>query len=382
MPCFPLPFRRDSAKLCPGVFYLKQIFRLRESLQMSSKDEEKPFLDHLEDLRKVILRMALTLLVVMMLCFGLAPQMMDVLRRPVERVWSQHELDHLPNGVRVEDWERAKALAGAMGGLSPRAQELLRQRENAQVLELHRLVPVLKAAAILPEGERMKFVEQACLENERELALALLGQGAVLQSGSGRAALRMMGSFQPGESFLLSIKMAFFGGCVISFPLLMFFLLQFIVPGLLESERRFLLRALIFGFFLFLSGCFFAYFAVLPRVLAFFYEYSLNLGIENDWRIGYYLSFAVKLIFMFGIAFELPVLIIPLVKLGVLDYELMSRTRVYAIACVLMLALLIAPAPDPGTMLVMAIPMYLLYELCIGYARLDRYRKMKGEKRA
>ncbi len=365
--------------LLPDVFYLKQIFRLRETLQVAPEDEEKPFLDHLDDLRKVILRMAFTLLIVMLVCFPCAPLLMDALRLPVDRVWERYEASHLPDGVAVADWEKAKSLATVLPALDPHARELLLERETPGVRELWPIVPILRAAQTLPEKSRPDYVEQASSPQARRQALALLSADAVLQEGSGRESLRMMSAFQPGEGFLLSIKMAFFGGCVIAFPLLMYFLLQFIVPGLLANERRLLYKSLAYGFFLFLAGCVFAYFAVLPRVLTFFYEYSLGMGIENDWRIGYYISFAVKLVFMFGVTFELPVLVVPLVKLGILSYELMKRTRSYAIAAILILALLIAPAPDPGTMLIMALPMYLLYELCIWYAWLDRRKRLREE---
>lgn len=361
------------------MFYLKHIFRLRETLQIAQEEEEKPFLDHLEDLRKVIFRMLITLFIVMLLCFNFAPQMMEILRHPVDQIWQRYESEHLPDGVSAESWQKAKELSGITGGLSPQAVSVLAEKCDSGAFRLLPLVPILKAAAILPEKERADFISQATPPELRGLALSLWEKGAVLQSGSGRESLRMMGSFQPGESFLLSIKMAFFGGCVVAFPLLMFFLLQFIVPGLLKNERVLLYKSLAFGFFLFLAGCSFAYFGVLPRVLTFFFEYSLDLGIENDWRIGYYLSFAIKLIFMFGITFELPVLIIPLVKLRIISYELMRSTRTYAIAAILILALLIAPTPDPGTMLVMALPMYLLYEICIGYAWYDQRNRLKQE---
>lgn len=361
------------------MFYLKHIFRLRETLQVVPEDEEKPFLDHLDDLRKVILRIVLTLLIVMFVCFPCAPLMMNALREPVDRVWERYEASHLPAGVPVDDWEKAKSLAAVLPSLDAPARDLLLARENPEVRELWPLVPVLKAALILPEKERMDFVSQATAPHVTDRALALLDAGAVLQEGKGRDSLRLMSAFQPGEGFMLSIKMAFFGGIVISFPLLMYFLLQFIVPGLLVNERRLLYKSVAYGFLLFLAGCLFAYFAVLPRVLTFFYEYSLNLGIENDWRIGYYISFAVKLVFMFGVTFELPVLVVPLVKLGILTYDLMTRTRAYAIAAILILSLILAPAPDPGTLLIMAVPMYLLYELCIWFAWLDRRKRLREE---
>lgn len=80
----------------------------------------------------------------------------------------------------------------------------------------------------------------------------------------------MMSAFQPGEAFMLTIKLSLYAGVVISFPLLLYFLLQFIIPGLLEHERKLLYKCMAVGFGLFLAGTLFCYFIVLPRVLTFF----------------------------------------------------------------------------------------------------------------
>ncbi len=358
------------------MFQLQHLFRLRESMQVPDENGEMGFLDHLEDLRRTIIRMGVTLLVAMCLCFAFAPRMMAVLREPVDRVWERYEARHLPGEVATEDWIAAKSLAAVRAQLAAGADEAagsaLEARFSPAVRELAGIVPLLHAASLLPSGEREPYLREALPEGRAlHLALSLQESGALLREGRGREALKLMGAFQPGEAFMLSLSLSFFGGLIVSFPLLMYFLLQFIIPGLLEHERRLLYKSVAAGFGLFLAGCAFAYFAVLPRVLAFFYGYSLDMGIENDWRIGYYLAFAAKLVFIFGIVFELPVIILPLVKLGLLTYERMKRTRAYALIGCLVAALFLAPAPDPGTMLIMALPMYALYELCILFAWKD-----------
>ncbi len=365
---------------------LDHLFRLRESMQVSPQGEEAgemPFLDHLEDLRRTIIRMGITVIVAMCLCFGFAPTMMQLLRQPVDRVWDAYEGEHLPSGISVDDWAAAKSLAAvrAMPAGDVSRNEL-EARFSPEVRALADLVPLLHGASILPEGEQAAYLE-ACAAplppEAREQLLALHECGAELREGRGREALKLMGAFQPGEAFMLSLSLSFFGGLIVSFPLLMYFLLSFIIPGLLEHERKLLYKSVAAGFGLFLGGCAFAYFAVLPRVLAFFYGYSLEMGISNDWRIGYYLAFAAKLVFVFGIVFELPVIIIPLVKLGVLTYARMKATRAYALIGCLVAALFLAPAPDPGTMLIMAAPMYALYELCILFAWRDARRAARED---
>ncbi len=357
------------------MFSLQHLFNLRESMQVTPPGEAgegMPFLDHLEDLRRTIIRMGITLVVSMCLCFGFAPAMMQVLRQPVDRVWQDYESGRLPAEVDAEDWLRAKSLA-SVRALLPQEEErhALTQRFSPAVQELANMVPLLHAASLLPETEQEPYLRAAtegAPAKAQQLLLSLHAEGADLREGQGREALKLMGAFQPGEAFMLSLSLSFFGGLIVSFPLLMYFLLRFIIPGLLEHERRLLYKCVAAGFGLFLAGVSFSYFAVLPRVLSFFYNYSLDMGIANDWRIGYYLTFAAKLVFIFGIVFELPVIIVPLVKLGILTYERMRRTRAYALMGCLTAALFLSPAPDPGTMLIMALPMYALYELCILYA--------------
>ncbi len=345
-------------------------------MQVANPAGEMPFLDHLEDLRRTIIRMGITLVASMCLCFSFAPTMMSLLRQPVDRVWEHYEGQHLPGHIDTDDWIAAKSLANVRRGLDARACRELEERFSPEVRELAEAVPLLHAASLLPEREREDYLRAACdAGRTRELALELNESGALLREGQGREALKLMGAFQPGEAFMLSLSLSFFGGIIVAFPLLMYFLLQFIVPGLLENERRLLYKSVAFGFGLFIAGCAFAYFAVLPRVLSFFYSYSLDMGIANDWRIGYYLAFAAKLVFVFGIVFELPVIIIPLVKLGILNYARMKKSRSYALIGCMVAALILAPAPDPGTMLIMALPMYALYELCILYAWRDARRQ-------
>ena len=130
-----------------------------------------------------------------------------------------------------------------------------------------------------------------------------------------------MQALKPTEGFMLSIKLAFFAGIVISFPFLLYFILQFVLPGMHDAERKALWPAMAIGFGLFLSGVFFSYYIVLPEVLEFFHEYSSDMMIENEWRIGYYISFATQFTLIFGLTFELPVLVMPLFKQSPKQYH-------------------------------------------------------------
>jgi hypothetical protein len=157
--------------------------------------------------------------------------------------------------------------------------------------------------------------------------------------------------------------------------------LQFVLPGLHAHEKKVMWPAMAVGFGLFLGGVLFAYYGVLPRALMFFYEWSGNLGVSNDWRIGEYISFATTFTLLFGLSFELPVVVMVFVKLGLLTYETMSNTRSYAILAIFVAAAILTPTPDVLTLLLMALPMIVLYEICIWLAWLDRRKNRMEEER-
>ncbi len=339
---------------------------MREKFRIEKEDEEKPFLEHLDELRSTLIRMVMTLLICTIACMFFASTLMDILRKPVNEVWDMFEQTHLPSQIDMEVWAKAKETATAAAALEEPQRRMLFERIPASQAELAKAALVLRAAQVLPDEQKLTFIQDAAADDSvRELAMNLYESKAVLTDGTGRGALKMMSAFQPGEAFMLSIKLALYAGIVVSFPLLLYFLLQFIIPGLLQHERKLLYKCMFVGFGLFLIGTCFCYFIVLPKVLTFFYTYSLEFGISNEWRIGYYLSFATQMILMFGLAFELPVVVMPFVKLGVLTYEMMKSTRRYALVAIVVLAAVITPTPDVATMMLMAVPMYGLYELCI-----------------
>jgi sec-independent protein translocase protein TatC len=177
------------------------------------------------------------------------------------------------------------------------------------------------------------------------------------------------------DSFSISLNLAFYAGLVLAFPLLLFFLAEFVLPALTAAERKYLWPAATIGFGLFLTGVLFAYFVVLPQTLNFFYHDAESLGWKPTWTVGEYYSFTTQFVIAFGLAFELPVVVLLLVKLGVLDLAALKRLRPYAFIAVMIFAAVLTPTTDMVTMLLMGVPMYLLYEACIFVAAIMRRRE-------
>ncbi len=180
--------------------------------------------------------------------------------------------------------------------------------------------------------------------------------------------MTMLRGLAPGDSMTISIQLAFYAGIIISFPLLLYFLADFVLPALTEKEKGLVLPGVGVSFGLFLTGVLFCFKVVLPMTLRWLWNDQLNMGMRPDWTVGLYIGFATQFVVVFGLTFELPVVVIALVKLGLLNSAMLRRTRAYAVAIILIFAAFVAPSADPITMGIFAGPMYLLYELCIWIA--------------
>ena len=348
------------------MFFLSKMFKLRDK---ANPEEEKPFLDHLEDLRIMVTRVVLTLIISTLFCFIYKDRLMTIIRKPVEQVWVERHEATLPEGVNIslDDWEKALSFAEVSAPLGQYDPELAEHwwanATDERTRQLTEAAIVYRAALKLDEEQREDFVKS--LPNSKNEVRELTLQFLISKPAETLNTERNMSSLKPTETFMLTMKLAFFAGIIISFPLLLYFLLQFVVPGLKDEERKALWPALAIGFGLFLSGVLFAYFYVLPSVLTFFYEWDQGMGIKNDWRIGYYISFATTFVLIFGLAFELPVIVMTLVKIGLLSHSMMRETRAYAILAIFVIAALITPTPDALTLSLLAVPMVILYEICI-----------------
>ena len=180
------------------------------------------------------------------------------------------------------------------------------------------------------------------------------------------------------DSITVSLHLAFYAGIVISFPLLLYFLAEFILPALTVVEKRFLFPAIAASFGLFLLGVLLCYFWLLPKTILFFFRDTQSLGWTPAWTVQQYYSFVTRFTIGFGLSFELPVVVLALVKFGLVTYTFMARTRPYAVVLIFILATIITPTPDILTLIAMALPMCLLYESCIWIAWLMERRKSRA----
>jgi sec-independent protein translocase protein TatC len=177
--------------------------------------------------------------------------------------------------------------------------------------------------------------------------------------------------------FIVTLEIAFFGGIVVSLPWIIYQLWMFVAPGLYIHERRYVPRIIISATTLFLIGVAFAYFLIIPFALNFFLGLAPTT-VKTNIAIDFYISFVIRLLVVFGIVFQLPILSFFLSRMGILKPEHMRKYRRHAIVVIFILAAIFTP-PDPFTQIMLAIPLILLYEFSILISNWVQRRKKEKE---
>jgi len=171
------------------------------------------------------------------------------------------------------------------------------------------------------------------------------------------------------EAFLTYLKVAFFTSFFISSPIFLTQIWKFVAPGLYKNEKKALLPYLICTPILFLLGGMLVYYLIMPLAINFFLSFESvaqnnSIAIELEAKVNEYLSLIMRLIFAFGISFQLPVVLSLLARIGIIDSLYLKTRRKYVVVIIFAVAAVLTP-PDPITQIGLAIPLLLLYEISI-----------------
>jgi sec-independent protein translocase protein TatC len=316
----------------------------------------KSFLDHLEDLRWVLIKSLAALGIGMLICLIAGDNVVQILKRPLlnadmrfpgtNQIWTVFWGSNILKTVVLNNEQQA---AFAIG------------RESHVAFKLD----------LVPNGTNgfnlgLRPDPTADLAKARKMNVELV-------------------NLSPVGGFWVAMQVALYGGTLLASPFIFYFLAGFIFPALRMREKYYVYRGLGFGLILFAMGVAFCYFILMPLALSASAAYSNWLGFDaSQWRAEDYISFVCKFMLGMGIGFQMPVVLLTLVKIGVLSYAALSKMRRYMIVINLVLGALLT-TPEVLTQVMMAIPLQILYECSVWIAwyweRRDRKRQESERKR-
>jgi len=173
----------------------------------------------------------------------------------------------------------------------------------------------------------------------------------------------------PTEAFSIRIKLSLILGLMASIPLVLYQIWKFVVPGLTKKEVKYVFPVVFFSSLFFLGGASFCYFLVLPLGIKFLLGFQTERLLPLI-KIGDYVSFVAWMVLAFGLVFQLPILTFFLGKIGLVSSLTLRKGRKYAFLGILILAAVLTPSPDVFSQLLLAIPLYVLYEVSIIVVRI------------
>ena len=280
--------------------------------KFSYDDREMPFLEHLEAFRKTAIRTAIALVAGVLICLPFADHLIAILRAPAE----------------------------------PYIEKSIEETMQGSSVQLR-----IPAAALEQDPEGYYTVDA-------ELMLA--------ESRSPSPGVIRLQFSEPAAAIKMWLTVSFFGGLLLSLPVLVFILGSFVLPGVRNIERKVLQRISVFSGGLFLAGIAMGYKVTLPLALGLMLKIGGKLGGESIWFYNKYIAFALQLLLGFGIAFQLPVVILIMGKMGIVNSTQLREKRRHVIIGLLILAMVLTP-PDVMTQMLMAAPLIFLYEFCIWF---------------
>ena len=332
----------------------------------SSDDEEggpiKGFLEHLEDLRWTVVWSVSTILLCMLACMVGGNFLVKVLTHPIRQAMidsPNRSIATLQFGSNILVKAPIKDIALIHPALT-NIQSTYTNKTATNII-LH-IIPVK-----IPGTNDLYTLQMRAEITERDPVPASVGL--------------ILKNYSPIEGFMVALKLALFGGLIIASPIVIYFVGKFVFPALKVREKKFVRQAIFIGGGLFLTGVAFCYFLLMPVAIKMTVQFSTWLGFGADeWRAADYLSFIMLFMLGIGLSFELPVVLLTLVKIGLLDHHKLARFRSYWFIISLVIGAVITPSADPFTMMFVAAPLVILYEISHWIAWYWEWRDLKRAK--
>ena len=330
----------------------------------------KSFLEHLEDFRWLLVKCVATLALAMLVCLIGANYVIGIIKWPLTQARvsfpGTNQVVSVNFGtnrvgtfsITPEQQQRLNSGSNHLGNFT-----LTSEQQKSFNLGTNRFVAVSVEPLTLGTNQVLGWH----IDDNPDAIAAAQGMNIELINLS------------PAGGFVVAFQVALYGGIVLASPFIFYFIMSFVFPALKMREQKYVHKGLFFGVGLFLFGVGFCYFVLMPVALAAAQGYSNWLGIgAMQWRAEDYISFVCKFMVGMGLGFELPVVLLTLVKIGVLNYSTLSKARRYMIVINLILGGVLT-TPEPITQLVMFVPLQLLYEITVWIAWYwDRQEKKRA----
>lgn len=380
----------------------------KDNLENEEEAETKPFLDHLEDLRWTILKSLAALFVCMCVAFYGLPVIMKALVWPLNGIsialqepvpfttrdlrhagdlaaklknpsdaLSRHLAERLSDGTKKELLAQDPAQLPSRALRSSLVDDLNRTTEGECLYTTNRFANIKLTDEALewlqqkPAGKDLVRLNRMLLEEAFPLELAKLKEPKDFDPET------FLNTIGPGEIFIFSIKLAVYAGTLLALPFILYYIGQFILPALTRREKRYLWPAFTIGGGLFFVGAGFCFFYVMPKALMVSIAWARWMHVDvTFWRVGEYVSFVTGFMLGMGLAFETPVVILALVKMGILSHAGLRKGRRYWVVFSLVAGALLT-TPEVFTQLVMGAVLMVLYEISIWGAWWIEYRERK-----
>lgn len=296
----------------------------------------KSFLEHLEDLRWVLVKSAAALFLGMLICLIGANYVMAILKWPLAN-------------ARVPRPGTNQVVTVSFGTNQLKTFTLTAAQQQALALGTNRYIAITVEPVQVGTNQLLGWQvnpDPRAADAARHMQIDLI-------------------NLSPAGGFVVAFQVALYGGIILAAPFILYFVASFVFPALRIREKKYVYRGLLIGVGLFLAGVAFCYFLLMPLALSASQLYSQWLGLGAfQWRAEEYISFVCKFMLGMGLGFELPVVVLTLVKIGVVDYRTLSQARRYMIVINLFLGAVLT-TPEVITQLIMFVPLQLLYELSV-----------------
>ena len=323
--------------------------------ELDSEEEEegfggpiKPFLDHLEDLRWTVMKVVVAIVVGMLIALIGSPYIVKFLTYPLNSAQQIQQVNSNP------DKRMIPIKLGDGVAFHVRESDLKEWVEEGLLVKDANQTELITALRLIPSPSSLD-------DNGTKYSMQL----HVDTNGTDRVPWEVeLKAYGPLKSFFIALKIGLYGGLTISMPFVIYFLAQFVLPALRINEKQWLFKLSGFGAGLFMLGVVFCYLIIMKVALWASVGFANMLGFGADeWQAEEYISFVCKFMVGMGLAFQMPVILLFLVRVGILDYKKLSEFRMYAVVANLVIAAVITPTGDPFTLSLVAVPLQLLYEL-------------------